>query len=104
MRPRMKRSAVYHAAPEASHCFMAKSEVLNNKLKRGTITLEELNELAEIRASRRIKCINAECIGTEYTKKVTESHPKTVDVLLFGTFKMTVTWDEYQERFKHLGF
>ena len=33
MRKRTKRSVVYHATPNQSHCFMTKSEVLSNNFK-----------------------------------------------------------------------
>ena len=104
MKTKTKRSVVYHATPEKHWCFMAHSEVLNNKLNRGTITPEELEELAVIRANRKTQIVKAQPIGFEYTKDVTEKHPKTVEVILFGTFKQTVTWEEYQTKYKHLGF
>lgn len=50
MRKRTKRSVVYHATPDTSHCFMAKSEVLANKHKAGTISQSEMEELAAFRA------------------------------------------------------
>lgn len=50
MRKRTKRSVVYHATPDTSHCFMAKSEVLANKHKAGTISQSEMEELAAFKA------------------------------------------------------
>lgn len=47
MRPRIKRTSIYHAEPVKTRCFMSKSERLQNKLRKGTITHEELMELAE---------------------------------------------------------
>lgn len=50
MRKRTKRSVVYHATPNPSHCFLAKGEVLNNKVKAGTISPDEMEELAAFKA------------------------------------------------------
>lgn len=50
MRKRTKRGVVYHATPNPSHCFLAKSEVLANKHKAGTISPEEMVELANFKA------------------------------------------------------
>ena len=55
MRPRFKRSSIYHAAPEPHFSFMARSEVLQNKLSRGNITPEEMEELASFRAKHSSK-------------------------------------------------
>jgi len=55
MKPRIKSSAIYHAEPEIAKSFMAKSEVLENKLKSGKITKEELMKLAEYRVQHSIK-------------------------------------------------
>ena len=55
MKTRFKSSVVYHAEPEVNKCFLAKSEVLENKLKRGSITKEELLKLVDFRIKHRIK-------------------------------------------------
>lgn len=104
MRKRIKRSCIYHAAQEPARCFMAMAEVLENKLRRGTITPEELGRLVEIRAERRIQQIKASPIGIDWTKDVRKKHPEQVEVILFGVFKRTVSWEEYEKHYKHLGF
>ena len=55
MRQRIKSTTVYHAEPEQSKCFLMKHEVLSNKLKKGTITKDELMQLAAFRAKHSIK-------------------------------------------------
>lgn len=104
MRQRIKRNCIYHAAPETAKCFMAMAEVLENKLRRGTITHKELDRLVEIRAERRIQQVKASPIGIDWTKEVKQRHPEQVEVILFGVFKKTVSWDEYNKHYKHLGF
>lgn len=53
MRNRMKSGVVYHAEPESSKCFLSKAEVLNNKLKRGNISPEEMEWLASYNVEHR---------------------------------------------------
>lgn len=102
MKTRTKRNVVYHATPENHWCFMAHSEVLNNKFKRGTITQDELSELATFRAKNAT--IKGELVSSSYKLKETESHPKEVEVTIFGTLKMMVPWNEYVRDYQPKGF
>lgn len=53
-RKRINGSAIYHTEP-SGRSFMMRSEILSNKLKAGTITQEEMWELAEYRSKAKSK-------------------------------------------------
>ena len=55
MRPRIKSTTIFHAEPESSKSFMMKHEVLENKLKRGTITPDEMEKLADYKVKHQRK-------------------------------------------------
>lgn len=85
-RKRTKRGVVYHATPNQSHCFMAKSEVLANKHKAGTISQSEMEELAAFRA-----LIHQ---GYKVTGASLSKEPKMITIT-WGKLKIQITQNEY---------
>lgn len=81
MRQRIKSTTVYHAEPEQNKCFLMKHEVLSNKLKKGTITKDELMQLASFRAEHKVK-----------------SEKKTYIIFVWGR-PMEVSKEEYERYF-----
>lgn len=67
-RTRFKASAIYHAEPDLAKCFMTTHEVLENKLKKGKLTKEEIKKLADYRVEHttksRVKHWFVPCFGT----------------------------------------
>jgi len=55
MKSRIKSTAIYHAEPESSKCFMMKHEILENKLRRGNITPDEMEKLADYKVRHQRK-------------------------------------------------
>ena len=85
-RKRTKRGVVYHATPNPSHCFLAKSEVLANKHKAGTISQSEMEELAAFKALLKQ--------GYKVTGASLKKEPKMITIT-WGKLKIQITQNEY---------
>ena len=97
MRKRTKRSVVYHATPDTRHCFMAKSEVLANKHKAGTISQSEMEELAAFKALIQQ--------GYKVTGASLKSKEPKMITITWGKLKIQITQNEYDmHNCKQLGF
>lgn len=101
MKKTTKRGVVYHATPNPAKCFLAKSEVLSNKLNRGTITQSELLELAEFRSKRSPISVTGKMSVDIPVVDIPVSKEKFKTITIWGK-EMQVTIEEYNKHVAHL--